>query len=291
MFRAVFTRPFYNNAICTTCRSNVLNRATNVQKVFLPATALAFREFHHAPVQNGWFTPKDDITFWGRTLRKLGFTDIPKSILKQSGYLIYMKIADEVDYIKFFKLLNLPDTYASWFIVVELHVWLVAARLMQDDKEGRLVRNSLIKAMWEDNEAKSKKLEGALPSARRRDIQGLSDQFHASMFAYDEGLLGDDYILAGALWRRFIRGEDNQEFSTSTPQVDDTSQDVLCMQAKGLELLVLYVRSQYYMLNNLSREQLLRRRAITWAAFDETLLDLADKVGKSSSSSNVKAFR
>ncbi|ODM92742.1 Ubiquinol-cytochrome-c reductase complex assembly factor 1 [Orchesella cincta] len=195
MLRAVLTRT-QSNLICTTCRNNFISRVNSVQKV-LPVAAPVFRQFHYTPVQNWWWTPKDDITFVGRTLRKLGFTYIPKSVLKQCGYLIYMKIADELDYMKFFKMLDLPDTYASWFIVSELHVWLICTRLMQDGKEGRIVRNSLIKAMWEYNEAKSKKLEGALPSARRRDLQGLNDQFHAAMIAYDEGLLGDDYILAG----------------------------------------------------------------------------------------------
>lgn len=29
-----------------------------------------------------FFTPRDDTTLWGRTLKKLGFTEIPKSVCK-----------------------------------------------------------------------------------------------------------------------------------------------------------------------------------------------------------------
>lgn len=68
---------------------------------------------------------------------------------------------------------------------------------MQDGKEGQIVRNALIQAMWDDNDLKSKKLEGALSSARRKELMLLNEQFRAAMIGYDEGLLGDDYILAG----------------------------------------------------------------------------------------------
>lgn len=101
----------------------------------------------------------------------------------------------------------MPDTFASWFVVLELHVWLLCARAMQDGEEGKLVRNAIIEAMWEDNELKSKKLEGALASARKRDIALLHQQFLAVLMSYDEGLLKDDHVLAGTLDQlNFING-------------------------------------------------------------------------------------
>lgn len=181
----------------------------------------------------------------------------------------------------FFKECNLPDTYNSWFLVVELHVWLMASRLMQDGKEGRIVRNALIKAMWDDNTEKSKKLEGALPSARRREIQILNEQFHAAMISYDEGLMGDDYILAGALWRRIVQLQTDP--TTLLPQHFESSEshDEIGDKVKALEMLVIYVRSQFAMLNQLSREQLLRKRAFKFVPFDESLFDLVAKVEES----------
>lgn len=239
----------------------------------VPVQLFRTQQFHTAQSKCiNMFTPRDDTTFWGRTLKKLGFTEIPKSVLKASGYLIYMKLADEVDYMKFFKQCSLPDTFASWFMILELHVWLISTRLMQDGREGRIVRNSLIKAMWEDNDQKSKKLEGALPAARRKELQALNEQFHATMISYDEGLAGSDYILAGALWRRLLYYTDGGP-ATFLPSNFETYENhkELLEKVKALEMLVVYVRSQYVMLNQLSREQLLRKRQFKFVAFDESL--------------------
>lgn len=55
-------------------------------------------------------------------------------------------------------------------------------------------------------------------------ISELSEQLQASLIAYDEGILSDDVVLAGALWRRIF------QYGPFEP-------------AK-LELLVEYVRKQ-----------------------------------------------
>lgn len=52
----------------------------------------------------------------------------------------------------------MADTFHSWFIVRSLHVWMLMARLMHEGESGRLVRNALVEAMWEDVEVKSKHL-------------------------------------------------------------------------------------------------------------------------------------
>lgn len=49
----------------------------------------------------------------------------------------------------------MPDTFYSWFLVLELHVWIVLVRLMAESEEGRLVRNTIIEAMWNDVNKKS----------------------------------------------------------------------------------------------------------------------------------------
>lgn len=36
-------------------------------------------------------------------------------------------------------------------------------------------------------------------------ISELSEQLQASLIAYDEGILSDDTVLAGALWRRIYQ--------------------------------------------------------------------------------------
>lgn len=157
----------------------------------------------------------------------------------------------------------------------------MATRLMQDGKEGRIVRNSLIKAMWENNNEKSKKLEGALPSARRRELQVLNEQFHATLISYDEGLLGDDYILAGALWQRIVQLQTDPKILLPRHFESRENHDELGDKVKAIEMLVIYVRSQFVMLNQLSREQLLRKRAFKFARFDDSLFELVAKMEKS----------
>jgi len=153
---------------------------------------------------------------------------------------------------------------------MELHVWMLSARLMQEGEEGRIVRNSLLKAMWEDCDAKTKKLEGALASARRKQIKILGDQFQATLVSYDEGLLGDDIVLAGALWRRFLKDFDNEPKQT---------QESLHKDAIALEMLVMYVRSQFYNLNELGKMKIIKRK-FDWDPFDERLIQSVDKISE-----------
>lgn len=83
-------------------------------------------------------------------------------------------------------------------MVVELHVWLLSTRLMEEPTTGKIVRNSMIRAMWEDIDVRSKKLEGALAAARRAQIKELNEQFQATLLGYDEGLLSrNDTVMAG----------------------------------------------------------------------------------------------
>lgn len=183
----------------------------------------------------------------------------------------------------------------SWFSVVELHLWMLGARVMHEGDDGRVVRNAMFQALWEDCDAKSKKLEGALASARKRQIQELGDQFQATLISYDEGLLSSDAVLAGiflnfvstaitmsehcysfsfltgALWRRLLRKDGDDHFKP----------EELLHDALSLEMLVLYVRSQYYNLNELGKLQVLRRK-FEWAPFDESLFKLVDKIGEKS---------
>jgi len=53
----------------------------------------------------------------------------------------------------------MPDTFYSWFLVTELHVWMLMVRTMAEGEEGRFVRNSIVEAMWEDVSTRAKRLE------------------------------------------------------------------------------------------------------------------------------------
>jgi cytochrome b pre-mRNA-processing protein 3 len=79
------------------------------------------------------------------------FRGVPTSLLRSSGIVLLNYCSQNVNVEKFFKELGLPDTFYSWFLVTELHIWMLSARLMAEDtKEGKIVRNSMIEAFWTD---------------------------------------------------------------------------------------------------------------------------------------------
>lgn len=52
----------------------------------------------------------------------------------------------------------MPDTYASWFVVMELHVYLLSARMMKDEVCGLVTRDMLTDSFWNDAIHRSHKL-------------------------------------------------------------------------------------------------------------------------------------
>lgn len=58
----------------------------------------------------------------------------------------------------------MPDTFQSWFVVIELHLWILSARLMAEGKEGKALRDSVFAAMWEDVRARAKTIHVSLKS-------------------------------------------------------------------------------------------------------------------------------
>lgn len=92
--------------------------------------------------------------------------------MKLTGYFLYEGIPDKVQYDEWFEKLELPDTFASWFIITELHVWMLMVRYMAEDiavsatekkkytkGDGHFVRNCIIEALWADVANKIKLIE------------------------------------------------------------------------------------------------------------------------------------
>ena len=78
------------------------------------------------------------------------------------GYDLYEKTTDDVDFKSFFDKFSMPDTFFSWFLVTELHVWLISVRLMAEGDKGKSIRNHLFSLLWEDVEKRSKLLDVSL---------------------------------------------------------------------------------------------------------------------------------
>lgn len=173
--------------------------------------------------------------------------------MKVSSFLLYESVADKVNYYQFFEEFNLPNTFNSWFLVTELHVWMLLLRAMDEGSEngedGRYMRNCIVEAMWSDVNTRAKKLGADNPSGTRAQIQLLSQQFQAALITYDEGIMSDDKVLANALWRRFFEKR--------------------CESYEVLEILVKYVRNQVGLLDSLKRENIVNSPKVDWVNLEE----------------------
>ncbi|XP_014678600.1 PREDICTED: ubiquinol-cytochrome-c reductase complex assembly factor 1-like [Priapulus caudatus] len=189
--------------------------------------------------------------FFTKVLDKLGYQigmKYGKSRLRIAGSKMYELCVTPIDHLYFFKACGLPDTYNSWFVITELHVWMCMVRLMREDREGRFTRNILVQMMWDDVDKRCKQL-GNLGSDRTMYIQELHEHFQASLFGYDEGILGNDMVLAAAIWRHFY-----------AMKLDDPIK---------LNLLVGYIRRNVHNLDNVQSEKLLRKGDVAWLPLEE----------------------
>ncbi|XP_076234539.1 ubiquinol-cytochrome c reductase complex assembly factor 1 [Calliopsis andreniformis] len=178
-----------------------------------------------------------------KLLRKVGIHK-EKYQLMSLGYFLYEDIIDRVNYSVFFKDFKMPDTFYSWFLVTELHVWMLMVRLMAEGEPGKTARNNLVEALWNDVDARVNKLGPIHPRIKKKQLMDLSGQFNAALIDYDEGILSEDRVLAGALWRRFFCSE--------------------CNNPEQIERLLIYVRKQINLLDKIPPEEVLFTKKIEW---------------------------
>ena len=78
-----------------------------------------------------------------------------KSELGLAGSYLMNRCANGVDVLGFFKEFDLPDTFFSWYMVSELHLWMISVRLMSEDcNDCQEVRNWMLKQFWNDCDAR-----------------------------------------------------------------------------------------------------------------------------------------
>lgn len=230
---------------------------SNQGRVYLQSHILSLPQTKHYgttgptnPTQLASSTEEDQQQggFLKRFIARMGWIDNSKVRLRVSSCALYESVADSINYAEFFTLFRMPDTFNTWFLITELHVWMLLVRSMAEgaekDAAGRYLRNCIVETMWNDVTTRAKKLAADNPSAVKPQIQMLSEQFQAALISYDEGISFDDKALAAALWRRFFSGK--------------------CDDYEKLELLVKYVRKQMSMLDQLSRYDFAIKPKVQW---------------------------
>jgi len=174
-----------------------------------------------------------------------------KSDMSSAGAFLMNSCTNEVDVLDFIEVLDLPDTYYSWFLVSELHLWMVSVRLMSEGcKDCQEVRNWMVKTFWEDCDVRAKEVGEKNTAERAEAIAEIGEQFNAALFIYDEGVLGDDIALANAIWRRLLM---------CRPDPD----------AEKLEMLVRYVRRTLSLLDNLSLNKIVVENDFKWVPLND----------------------
>ncbi|KAG8192021.1 hypothetical protein JTE90_001748 [Oedothorax gibbosus] len=180
-----------------------------------------------------------------RIKQKLTATVSDKTKARYAGIVVYEKCADSINWTEFFEYFGLEDSFHSWFLAIELHMWMCMV-VGISEKFGRVFRNSLVDAMWKDVEVRLTELKNDIPSSseRKKYLKGITEQFNAALVSYDEGLLCDDKVLAASIWRTLYSFEN--------------------MDPRQLEKAVHYVRKQVSHLNSLHSEDYIKKGSVTF---------------------------
>jgi len=161
----------------------------------------------------------------------------------------------KVAVIDWFRLLDLPDTFYSWWLITELHAWMLCVRLrVGKTPEGDELMNFLVSGLWTDLETRMKKVPGMSASKRGNQIWDLAEEFQTAIILYDFGCVSDDANLANALWKRFFLADEDTD-------------------PKKVELLVKYVRKTLAHLDTLNLDDIARgesdQPSISWFSLDK----------------------
>ncbi|KAI6660547.1 Centromere-associated protein E-like isoform X1 [Oopsacas minuta] len=120
---------------------------------------------------------------------------------------IYDVCLKEVEFGEFFSQLKLPDTLQSWFLIMQIHMWLCLVRFKQEEENGKLINNGLISLFWKDVEYRMRELGDLSSMQVKKTLYMMGTQFLGLIMAYDEGIMSTDSILASAVWRNFFKSD------------------------------------------------------------------------------------
>jgi len=163
---------------------------------------------------------------------------VSKHKLHISGLTLSACCSHEVDFEAFIKVFDMPDTYYSWWLVTEIHAWMMCVRLaVGNTPEGKHCRNFMVKQLYEEMDERAKKVAEMDRKSRLNTVWDLAEEFKLAMIIYDLGLAGSDIDLANSVWRRFFLGIEN-------PDVEK------------IELLVKYIRKTVASMDRIKLEDL-----------------------------------
>ena len=108
-------------------------------------------------------------------------TRVSRALLGRSGQGLTTVATHKVDVADWFRLLDLPDTFYSWWLITELHAWMLCVRLrVGQTPEGEDLMNFMVAGLWTDLETRMKKIPGMSASKRGNQIWDLAEEFQVN---------------------------------------------------------------------------------------------------------------
>lgn len=151
-------------------------------------------------------------------------------VVSGQSTLLYGYSIDQLNYNDFASRFQMPNTFNTWFLITEIHVWMLMVRAMSERQHAEIIRNTLVESLWADVMIRTKELAPDDSRTVKKQIIELSGQFQYAIISYDEGLTKDDKQMASALWKRFFNSN--------------------CDNYEHIELMVKYIRYNVSVLRN-----------------------------------------
>ena len=104
-----------------------------------------------------------------------------KRALTAAGTLLSTNCLQGVTVDDFIEYFDMPDTFNSWFLIAELHLYMVSNRLMvNQSEEGKQISHAMQVSLWKDVSERVKVLAYIPAKKRQNYVIGLSKEFQVS---------------------------------------------------------------------------------------------------------------
>ncbi|KNC48786.1 uncharacterized protein AMSG_00565 [Thecamonas trahens ATCC 50062] len=112
------------------------------------------------------------------------------------------------------------DSFRAWYGLVVLQTWMYMVRMRTEGSYGAQMRQALFDSLWEEVEVRIRATGITQDSLLARNVKDLLGMFYGAAVGYDEGFIGDDTVLAAALWRNLYSMSPNVEANELARMVD-----------------------------------------------------------------------
>lgn len=127
----------------------------------------------------------------------------------ERSYHLYRAAIAQIDYFRFREIFQHPDNFHTWFLITEIHVWMLIVRAMANPAHRNIIKTALVQEMWNEAVQRAMYERGTKSLVcsviiHNQYLKNLSGHFQYAILAYDEGLMTNDMRLASALWELFF---------------------------------------------------------------------------------------